>query len=148
MSVIVVCVVVIACANVSSLLVSRALEERFAFAIRASLGAGRARLVRLMVLQHGILVMTGGVLGVLVALFVTAVLRSASAFQSLQLTGMEYRLDGRVLAVSVVIAVAVTALISIVPTDRKNNHGWCQSRNVTSPSAERRGALRRERRNP
>jgi predicted permease len=57
----------VACANVSGLIIARGAGRRQELIVRAALGSGRIRLVRLLMIEIGVLVMAGGATGILLA---------------------------------------------------------------------------------
>lgn len=113
--VIVACVLVIACANVTNLLLARALGDRRTFSIRTALGAEGLQLVRLIAVEHLMLVVMGAALGVFVAWLSLPLVSSVDVLNSQRLAGMGYHIDLHVTAFSVAVAALVAIAISVVP---------------------------------
>ena len=106
------CVLLIACANLASLLLARAVARRREMAVRSALGAGRARLIRQMVTEGLLLSIAGGVLGLGIARLGMTVLAKIvpSSFSV-----ADGRLDPALLAFTLGLSLLTGVLFSIVP---------------------------------
>ena len=109
-------VLLIACANVASLLLARIARRERDLALRAALGASRARIVRQLMVESGLLAAAGGLLGVLLGTAAVPVLvRLAPATMS-RLSSAH--VDGRALAFSMALSLATAFLFGLIPAIR------------------------------
>lgn len=109
-------VLLIGCANVTGLLLARGSTRARELAVRSSLGATRARLVRQLATEHILLALAGGVLGLVVAWWGTAALVAFLPQDFPRLSRV--RLDGGAVAFALA-ATGLTALVTgVLPAFR------------------------------
>jgi len=116
----VVLVLLIACFNVANLMMARGIERSREIAVRAALGAGRRRLAGQLLTESMVVAVLGGALGLLLARAFLAVLLAtlpAGPFGILPRLD-EARLDGRALAISLVLTLVAGLLFGVVPALR------------------------------
>lgn len=109
-------VLLIACANVASLLLARASFRSREFAVRAALGAPRVRLIGQLLVESMLLSFAGGIIGALLAAWSLRAIPHMTAFD-LPRTG-EVRMDWMVLGFVAALSVATGILFGLAPSLR------------------------------
>jgi putative ABC transport system permease protein len=115
-----VCVLLIACTNLANLLLVRALSRHKELAVRASLGAGRERLVRQLLTESLLLAGLGGALGIAGA---NVALPLLVRLVPTSLPMANPSIDGRVLLFAVAITVATGLAFGVLPSLRACRDG-------------------------
>jgi putative ABC transport system permease protein len=112
-------VLIIACANVANLTLMRGVRREHELVVRAALGAGAARLRRLLLAENLVLTILGGALGLLVAFAGVGMLISFAERYSPRAN--EIRVDGVVLAFTLTLALVVAVMLSYAPKLAKDS---------------------------
>ncbi len=109
-------VLLIACANVANLLLSRALARQKEVAVRLALGASRWRIVRQFLTESLVLAFAGGLVGLLLSFFCLEGIRSLGEASVPRLH--EIAIDWRVLLFTLAISVLAGAIFGLAPALR------------------------------
>ena len=109
-------VFLIACVNIASLVLVRAVARQQEFWIRLSLGAGRGRLIRQTVVESILLAGAGGALGVLLASWAGPALVSTIAGSAPN--AVSITLDSRLITLAAAVSAVAALLFGVIPSLR------------------------------
>jgi len=133
-------VLLIACGDIASLILTRALSRHRELATRIALGAGRGRIVRQLFIESSLLAFVGGALGVLLAGAMTNVLVTIAPSTLPRIE--EIGLDWRVLLFSTSVALITAIICGLLPalalSRRNNSHALLKNARSSTPGARHR----------
>ena len=103
----------LACANVSNLVLARSQARRHEWAIRAAIGAGRGSIARLLLTESVLIGLAGGIVGLALAYWTLPVLLSAAGADLPDI--MNVTIDGRVALFALAISLLSALILSMLP---------------------------------
>jgi predicted permease len=136
-------ILLLACANVSNLLLARGALRRREIAVRTALGAGRWRVIRQLLTESLLLAGIASALGLVLAISLPAVVARFAG--DLIPDNVRFSPDLRVLAYAIVVALVSALVFGLLPAMRSTgtnaNDALKQQSGQVSPRARLRGAL-------
>jgi predicted permease len=138
----VVMVLLIACLNVSGLLLARAATREREIAVRGALGASRGRLAQQFVAESLVLVAAGAAVGLLAAQWGTRLLAASAPSDSL--AGYDVTVNARVIVATLLVATLAVVVFSVVPVLHRSERGLAtrlrgEGRGASAGRARQRG---------
>lgn len=112
-------VLLVACANLASMLIARGVSRAREFALRAALGAGRSRLVRQLLVENVVLALAGGAAGAVLGSWALRWLVSIDTPLDLEIP-LSFGVDGRVLAFTFLLSLGTGILFGLLPALRSS----------------------------
>jgi predicted permease len=136
-------VLLIACANVASMLLARNTARRRELAIRAAIGAGRGRIVRQLLGEGVVLAIAGGALGTLLAYWASQGISTFGTGVFPVPVDFDVTLDGSVLAFAIGVSLLTAVLFGLLPAWTVSRVDLVPALNASAASTDSSGAGRR-----
>jgi putative ABC transport system permease protein len=128
----------IACANIANLLLSKAASRRRELAVRLAIGASRARLVRQLLTESVLLSLIGGLAGLGLAWALIEAFKAAPPPPGALPVAIEFGIDRRVLAFSFGLSFLTGIVFGVVPALKASRVGLVPAlKDVSDDSGER-----------
>jgi putative ABC transport system permease protein len=118
-------VLLIACANITNLLMARGQERSREIALRSALGAGRGRILRQLLTESGVLVSVGALLGLVLGWYGLHLM--ANRFVDVLPPNYSPRLDGNVVVFTMGVSVLAGLLVGLVPAAQTFRGGHAEA---------------------
>ena len=137
-------VLLIACANIAGLVLVRGVSRRGEIAVRLALGATRARVMRLLILENLVLAVPGAILGILLASrSIPIIVDAAQGLSAPQRLFMNIPIDRPVIGFSALVACASALVFGFLPALQSSRIDLVSVINEdASPRGAARGRLR------
>ena len=135
-------ILLVVCANVANLVLVRGAGRRGELAVRAALGASRARLLRLMFVENLVLALPGALLGVALASVLLPYVATGAAANAPSRVYLDISVDAYVLTFAILLASACAVVFGLVPALRTSRVDLTSALSDLSPRLASRGWLR------
>jgi predicted permease len=135
-------ILLVVCANVANLVLVRGVSRRGELAVRLALGASRARLLRLLLVENLVLAIPGALAGVALASVLLPLVASGAAGAAPSRVYLDTAVDGYVLMFALGLSCSCALVFGFVPALRTSRVELTSIMNDVSPRLASRGRLR------